>query len=700
MPKIHYERFDNLLKFLPKSKIKAGDGQESGKYPFFTSSARLSKFIDTFNYEDESLIFGSGGNASIHYCNQKFATSTDCFVVNKDSENIDMKYVYYYLKSNIKILEDGFKGAGLKHISKKYISQIKIPLLPLEEQQRIAEHLSQIEELINKRKESIKLLDELTKNTFLEMFINNPESTTWELNKIENLAMNKKGSMRTGPFGSDLLHSEFVENGEVAVLGIDNAVNNKFMWGQRRFITNEKYEQLKRYTIYPNDIIITIMGTVGRTAVIPIDIPLAINTKHLAALTLDQKLVNSFFIAFSLRENPYILNQIKKKTRGALMDGLNLTIIKNLSLSLPPKQLQDKFAEIVTQIENTKTIYQNSLNELNNLFGSIAQKAFRGENVKEKIEKMKTYKNAEDRLKSVEKEFISKMDKIMGNKSEADLTADDKRKATALNLGYKFGLYDDESIKLIDDFLDSEEFLIADKDENELINKILEKHPQPKVFASITQNDQSKNDEVEIIKNVVNKHSNKNILLHGLINIIYEKEQNWRVRYASSELIADYDNLTEEVIKEITETIYNEEKIEEEVRLHTAYAFSDKINLSLELYEAIYWILRKQSTSLLSNKEIFIHFLEKEFKEKKESLAFDILVKNIAYDSRKMTAYKMFLFDLLKYDIDIEPLNNYDYKALKDDIFRLIKEKKIIQRLNPNTYEINLFWNFDKLEEK
>ncbi len=170
MPNIHFERFDKLLKFLPKSKIQAGDGLKSGKYPFFTSSATLSKFIDTFNYEDESLIFGSGGNASIHYCNQKFATSTDCFVVNKDSEDIDVKYVYYYLKSNIKILEDGFKGAGLKHISKKYISEIKIPLLSLQDQKKIAEILSQIENLINKREESIKLLQELTKSTFLDMF--------------------------------------------------------------------------------------------------------------------------------------------------------------------------------------------------------------------------------------------------------------------------------------------------------------------------------------------------------------------------------------------------------------------------------------------------------------------------------------------------------------------------------------------------
>lgn len=209
-----------------------------------------------------------------------------------------------------------------------------------------------------------------------------------------------------------------------------------------------------------------------------------------------------------------------------------------------------------------------------------------------------------------------------------------------------------------------------------------------------------KEDEVKIIKNIVNKHSDKNILINGLINIIYEKEQNLRVRYASSELIADYDNLGEEVRNKIIEIIYNEEKIEEEVRLHTAYVFTDKINIYPELYDAIYWILRRQSTSLLGNKEVFIHFLEKEFKEKKEKLAFDTIVKNIAYDSRKMTAYKMFLFELLKYDLDNELLDNYDYKALKNDIFRLIKEEKIIQKLNQSTYEINLFWNFSELEEK
>lgn len=117
----------------------------------------------------------------------------------------------------------------------------------------------------------------------------NPDFNSWPLTEIKELAADHKGAMRTGPFGSNLLHNEFTESGDVAVLGIDNAVQNKFAWGKKRFITKEKYENLKNYRIFPRDVIITIMGTIGRSAVVPDDIPLAINTKHLAAITLDKK---------------------------------------------------------------------------------------------------------------------------------------------------------------------------------------------------------------------------------------------------------------------------------------------------------------------------------------------------------------------------------------------------------------------------
>ena len=81
-----------------------------------------------------------------------------------------MEYLYYYLRTNISILENGFKGAGLKHISKEYLSEIQIPLPSLEEQKSIITKLDKLIELIDLKTEAIRKTEELTKSVFLEMF--------------------------------------------------------------------------------------------------------------------------------------------------------------------------------------------------------------------------------------------------------------------------------------------------------------------------------------------------------------------------------------------------------------------------------------------------------------------------------------------------------------------------------------------------
>lgn len=270
-------------------------------------------------------------------------------------------------------------GAIQSAISNTGIEKILVPIPEHNDQIHISNILSKAENLVIQRKESIRLLDEFLKSTFLDMFYSNPETEKWDEVKFEELANKKKGSMRTGPFGSSLLHGEFTETGDVKVLGIDNVVTNRFDWKRSRCITNEKYQELKRYRVFPNDVLISIMATLGRTAVVPKDIPFCINSKHLAAITLDKEIANPYFVAYAFHSHPLIVRQMTNSVKGAIMDGLNLTIIRRIKLKLPPIELQNKFGDMFEKTEALKAQYQNSLQQLENLYGSLSQKAFKEE---------------------------------------------------------------------------------------------------------------------------------------------------------------------------------------------------------------------------------------------------------------------------------------------------------------------------------
>ena len=445
MPKIHFERFDNLLKFLPKSKIKARDGKNSGKYPFFKSGNDQSKFIDTAIFEGESLIIGDGGSANINFYDKKFSASDHCYVIQKDSQDIDVKYVYYYLKSNLQILEAGFKGAGLKNISKKYISEIKIPLLPIQDQQKIAVLLSQIEELINKREDSIKLLEELIKSTFLDIF-GDPGINRKKF-PIKKFGEHIDYIVYIGSNGSNANISanlEMLDTEDYAIMIRTVNLNANDFKNNIKYVSKKTYDYFKKSKINGGEIIMNKIGSAGKIWIMPyLNRPVSLGLNQ---LMIRLKELNTNYLYYLLSTN-YGQMIINSKVNGAVTKSITKGAVKELPLLYPPIELQNKFAEIVTQIENIKTIYQNSLTELNNLFGSIAQKAFKGELDVSKIE-----------LIQKEQEEITMAIKLDENKLIEEIKKGDFEASKYVNEHQNYDAIKDMIFKLIEDGKISQKF--------------------------------------------------------------------------------------------------------------------------------------------------------------------------------------------------------------------------------------------------
>ena len=230
-------KLEEIFEYLPKSKFKAGDGKQVGKYKFFTSSNIQNKYIDKFTYDGECLIFGTGGKATINYCNEKFSTSADNFVVKVDSR-FNTKLIYLYFRNNISILERGFKGASIKHISKDYINNLSIPIYNLNMQVEIVKQLDKVQEIIDIKKKQIQDLEKFSKTKFINMFgdlkLNNKG---WkDVQKIGDIC-------ELNPKKSELLNIDNIEvsfipmqsvseNGEINVSEIKylDEVRNKFTY--------------------------------------------------------------------------------------------------------------------------------------------------------------------------------------------------------------------------------------------------------------------------------------------------------------------------------------------------------------------------------------------------------------------------------------------------------------------------------------
>lgn len=155
-----------MFVFSPKSKRNAAYGQKSGTFPFFTSSNVIDRFVNEPDYSGEYLIIGDGGTGNCKYYNGKFSVSDHNYLLQPKKGTNARCIKYFLMKDGYKVLNDGFKGVGIKNVSKKYIENIDYSYNRSYSEGEIVANLQRIESLIEEKKKQIDALDTLVKSRF------------------------------------------------------------------------------------------------------------------------------------------------------------------------------------------------------------------------------------------------------------------------------------------------------------------------------------------------------------------------------------------------------------------------------------------------------------------------------------------------------------------------------------------------------
>jgi type I restriction enzyme S subunit len=388
------ERLRDVCEIIKGRKPALKATQSDGDLPYLV--AKVLRGIQEAEYasvrdrnsitvsEKETIIICDGSNSGEVFTGFRGILSSTMGKISNEPD-IDDDYLRVFLASTFEVFNGAKTGAAIPHLDKEALYALEFPFPPLPEQRRIVgildEALASIGTSKANAEKSLLNTRDLVGSGFVAL-APRAEQAGWSKANVAEIAARRRGAIRTGPFGSQLLHSEFVDEG-IAVLGIDNAVANEFQWAKDRFVTAEKYRQLKRYRVYPGDVLITIMGTCGRCAVVPDDIPIAINTKHLCCITLDRsKCLPEYLHAYFLY-HPLAREFLTKRAKGAIMAGLNMGIIEELPVLLPPLKRQ---MELVNTIEALRDeaqrlarICQRRLTALEELKKSLLHQAFTGQ---------------------------------------------------------------------------------------------------------------------------------------------------------------------------------------------------------------------------------------------------------------------------------------------------------------------------------
>ena len=283
----------------------------------------------------------------------------------KNQSDILTDYLYYFLKSQKSCIAALGRGVAQNNINLSILRNFEVPIPDLPMQKQIVAILDKTAKVVEVRQQQLQQLDELVKARFVELFGdgNHPHIALIDL-IIEGAGLSY-GIVQPGDDGT----------GDMGVLRPVDMVDGKISTASIKYIDRSIGDGFKKTELYGDELLITVRGTTGITALTDIRFNGMNVTRGIAVVRYDRNKINPVYLNAYLNTDES-QRYIQEHTRGATLQQINLSDLRVQQIMVPPLALQEQMAAFIEQTDKSKSVVQKALDEAQLLFDSLMQQYF------------------------------------------------------------------------------------------------------------------------------------------------------------------------------------------------------------------------------------------------------------------------------------------------------------------------------------
>lgn len=339
---VEYMQLDEVCSANIGEQLNKNKLSESGKYPVINGGINPSGYWDEFNAEKNTITISQGGASAgyVNFMKNEFWAGAHCYVIKLINDKINYRYLYHFLKSKQIILNQCQQGAGIPGLNRKALYSLCIAVPPLEVQCEIVHILDDFTLLSAELSAELKARQkqyEYYRDTLFEF------DNSVKYYPLKELCVSIKDGMHNLPKDNSSIE-------RYPILSAQNILNGKINFEAKRYVNQNIYEkENSRINLERDDVLLTIVATIGRTAIVEENNFLL--QRSVCSLKTN-KLILPKYLKYYLDTNK-IQNYMRVNAHGSAQSGLYLNQVAEIMIPVPSTEKQE---EIISFLESFEKI--------------------------------------------------------------------------------------------------------------------------------------------------------------------------------------------------------------------------------------------------------------------------------------------------------------------------------------------------------